>query len=251
MAGSEAPAPRRLSTVGRAIAVLDALAAASSELGTNEIARRTGINASTVSRLLATLAEEGLVRRVDHTGRYQLGLRLVALGHAALAGIDLRDVARPHLVALSAATGETATLSVPEDEGAVTVDFVQSPASVQSVARLGRPSVLHATASGKVVLAHRGRLPAGALTPFTERTLTDRDALAREVARTAERGWAEAIGEREQDLNAIAAPIPDASGGLLAILGLQGPASRFGRKAIREAAPQLVDRAARISPTGR
>src|SRR5262245_57385208 len=142
MSAARRPHARRVEAVERAVAVLDALADAA-ELGTNEIARRTGINASSVSRLLATLAGAGLVDQVDETGRYRLGLRLVELGNAALARLDLRELARPHLRALVEATGETATLSVPGERDAITIDYVQSPLSVQSVARLGRPSVGH------------------------------------------------------------------------------------------------------------
>ena len=135
----------------RAFSVLDALAEADTELGTNEIARRTGINASSVSRLLATLVAGGLVEHVPDSGRYRLGLRLLQLGNVVLARLDLRQIARPHLQALVESTRETATLSAPGELDAVTVDFVQSPSSVQGVARLGRPSVAHATATGKVL----------------------------------------------------------------------------------------------------
>jgi DNA-binding IclR family transcriptional regulator len=241
------PAVRRIAVVERAVAVLDALAASTADLGTNEIARRTGINASSVSRLLATLTSAGLVAHVPSTGRYRLGLRLLQLGNAALARLDLRDVARPQLVALAASTGETATLSVPGEREAITVDFVQGDSSVQSVARVGRPSVAHATAVGKLFLAHGGDLPDGPLAAYTARTLTDRDTLAEEVARTAARGWAEAVGERESDLNAIAAPVLGSRGELVAILGLQGPAGRFGRAAMRAALEPLLDSAVRIS----
>src|SRR5215468_5982908 len=91
------PAVRRVAAVERALAVLDALSDGSPELGTNEIARRTGINASTVSRLLATLAGAGIVEHVPGTGRYRLGVRLLQLGNAVLARLDLREIARPHL----------------------------------------------------------------------------------------------------------------------------------------------------------
>jgi len=241
------PAVRLVAVVERAVAVLDALAGAASDLGTNEIARRTGINASSVSRLLATLVGTGLVEHVQETGRYRLGLRLFELGNAALARVDLREVARPHLVALAAATGETATLSVPGEREAITVDFVQSGASVQSVARLGRPSVAHATAVGKLFLAFGGELPDGALPAYTPRTLTDPAAVAEEVERSRTRGWAEALGEREADLNAVAAPVLDARGELVAILGLQGPAGRFGSGALHAALQPLLDRAAETS----
>ena len=140
------PAFRLVGAVQRAFNVLDALAEADTELGTNEIARRTSINASTVSRLLATLVNSGMVEHVPSSGRYRLGLRLLQLGNAVLGRLDLREIARPHLHELAIETGETATLSAPGEHDAMTVDFAQSASSVQSVARVGRPSVGHATA---------------------------------------------------------------------------------------------------------
>jgi IclR family acetate operon transcriptional repressor len=242
------PALRRVASVERAFAVLDALADGSHELGTNEIARRTGINPSTVSRLLATLAAAGFVEHVAESGRYRLGLRLLQLGNAVLARLDLREVARPHLEALVEATGETATLSAPGEHDAVTVDFVQSGSSVQSVARLGRPSVAHATATGKIALAFGGAtLPRGSLAAFTDRTLTDRARIAEEIGLVRERGYARSMGEREDDLNAIAAPVWSSRDDLAAILGLQGPASRFDRAAMEAALALLLTRASAIS----
>ena len=252
------PAIRHVAAVQRAVAVLDALAVGdtdggnpaqrhSLELGTNEIARRTGINASTVSRLLATLADAGLVEHVAGSGRYRLGLRLLQLGNAVLARLDLRELARPHLVALTEATGETATLSSPGEHEAVTVDYVQSPSFIQSVAQVGRPSAAHATAVGKVFLAHGGRLPEGELAAFTARTIVDRAALEAEVEQVRRQGFATALGEREQELHAVAAPVLDGRGELVAILGVQGPASRFDAGRMRAAAEPLREHANAIS----
>jgi DNA-binding IclR family transcriptional regulator len=222
------PAIRHVAAVERALGVLDALAELE-DAGTNAIARRTGVNASTVSRLLATLAAGGIVRHVEETGRYRLGPRLAQLGAAAVAGLDLRALARPRLTALAEETGETATLSVPGEHDAITVDFAQSPSSVQSVARLGRPSVAHATAAGKVVLAYGAvRLAPGRLRRFTPRTIVAREELFRELEEVVREGVARALGEREVDLNAVAAPVVDVHGELAAVLGIQGPAERFG-----------------------
>ncbi|MGI8899376.1 MAG: IclR family transcriptional regulator [Nocardioides sp.] len=234
-----ATASRRVSTVERAIAVLHAMAEADGDLGTNEIARRTGVNASTVSRLLASLARDELVSRVAESGRFRLGPRLVELGNAALARVDMRELCRPHLEALTEATGETATLSIPYEQGTITVDFVQSPSSVRSVAEVGRPSIAHATSTGKVFLAYAGTLPTGPLASFTRRTTTDPVALAAEVRRIRQRGWSQSIGEREDDLNTIAAPVLRAGGHLVAVIGVQGPAARFGPKKMRAAVDLL------------
>jgi len=242
---------RPVATVQRAVAVLTALAESSGELGNNEIARRTGINPSTASRLLATLADADLVSRTPDSGRFRLGPRLVELGNAALARIDLRQLVRPHLMALTEATGETSTLSIPNGQSTITVDFVQSPSSVRSVAEVGRPSVSHATATGKVYLAYGGSTPPkGRLTSYTPRTITDAKALAGEIARTRERGWAQAVGERELDLNAVAAPVLGPGGALVAVLGLQGPAARFDCEAMRTAVDLLVKHARQLSTAG-
>lgn len=238
---------RPVATVERAVAVLTALAEAPGDLGTNEIARRTDVNPSTVSRLLATLTDAELVRRLPDSGRFRLGPRLVELGNAALSRVDLRQLGRPHLIALTAATGETATLSIPSGESMITVDFVQSPSTVRSVAELGRPSVKHATAIGKLFLAYGGAMPTGRLTPYTAQTITDARLLATEIESIRGCGWARAVGEREAELNALAAPVAAAGGVLVGVLGLQGPAARFDPAAMDVAIDELVARAAQLS----
>jgi IclR family acetate operon transcriptional repressor len=245
---------RPVGSVARATRLLDELAASETPLGVNELARRIGVNASTASRLLATLQDAGLVMRTE-SGPYRLGLKLVTLSDRVLASLDVRGLARPLLARLVAETGETATLSVPGETEAITVDFVPSPSSVVSMARVGRPSVSHATAAGKVMLAYAGGEGAGgsllgragggagpvSLTSFTPRTITDPAALAAELDTVRARGWAEAVGEREADLAALAAPAFGRYGELAAILGVQGPVSRLpvaARRSLRE--PLLV-----------
>ena len=247
MARTGQPATRQVAAVQRAVAILGELADARTELGTNEIARRTGINVSTISRILATLVSGGLVEHVAATGRYRLGLGVVRLANAVPERIDLRSLAQPHQAELASRTKETATVSVPGEHEAITLDFVQSPLSVRSVAEVGRTSAAHATAVGKVFLAYGGTLPAGGLISYTDRTIVDPAVLEVELARARERGWAEAVGEREEDLNAIAAPVLSPSGTLAAILGVQGPAARFNPRAMRSAAELLLERAALIS----
>jgi DNA-binding IclR family transcriptional regulator len=239
MARTGKPASRRVESVWRALVVLDAFVK-SPELGTNEIARRTGLNASTVSRILATLAEGGLVTHVEETGRYRLGSRLMVYGNLVHSRLDLRQSLRPLLEILAERTGETATLSAPSSPDAVTIDFVQAPGSVVSVAELGRPSIAHATAAGKVGLAFgRAELPPGRLRRFTEHTVTDRARLEGELDDVRRQGFATARGEREPDLNAIAAPVFALGSGLAAIVGVQGPSSRFDPETMTKAAHRL------------
>ena len=247
MSRTRQPSTRRIGAAERAITVLDTLAEAG-ELGTNEVARRTGMTPSTVSRQLGTLAASGLVERVDATGRYRLGIRVVHLANAVLARLDVREVARPHLVALVEATGETATLSVPGDEDAITVDFVPGTHQIQPVSRLGRPSIAHATSAGKVMLGFSGReLPDGPFRAYTTRTITDRQALASEIeqcgraATRARRASASRASRRSRRRSAAA------RGELEAIVALQGPSERFDDDAVETALPLLLERAGAVS----
>jgi len=246
MAKTGQPSRERVAAAQRSLAILDVLAAEAT-LGTNEIARRTGTTASTVSRQLGTLVESGLVERVAANGQYRLGIRLVELARAVLGRLDVRAVAHPHLEALVERVGETATLSVPSDPDAITVDVVASPQYVQGASQLGRPSVAHATAAGKVMLAFTGRLPDAPLASYTDRTITSLRTLEAELEQVRRRGWADAYEEREPSLNAIAAPVWSSEGGVAGIVALQGPVPRFGRAAARSALPLLLERTAAIS----
>ncbi|HEX7298193.1 MAG TPA: IclR family transcriptional regulator [Solirubrobacteraceae bacterium] len=222
---------RTLASVDRALALLDVLAELPAGARVGELAQRTGINQSTVSRLLGTLMGRGFVDRDDATARYRLGLRLVAYADAVLAGRDVRTIARPHLERLAAQTGETTTLSVPGATQPYTIDFVPSPSNVASRAELGRPSVTHATVTGKLLLAF-GPLPLDHLGPepyerFTARTLTTSAELRREIDRVRAEGVAYGREERELGLNAVGAPVLGREQTLMAMLSIQGPANRL------------------------
>lgn len=241
------PSTRDVEATVRAVEILDALADGG-ELGTSEVARRTGINPSTASRQLGTLTRAGVVEHVPATGRYRLGVRTLRYANAVLERLNLRDLARPHLEVIVRQVGETATLSIPGDGDAITVDFVPTDRYLQGVTRLGRPSIGHASAAGKVMLAFgEVELPSGELVAFTPRTITDPAALAREIEHVRAQGYAEAIEEREAGLSAISAPVWGAAGGLAAIVALQGPTSRFDAAAIEAAVPLLTACALAIS----
>ena len=160
--------------------------------------------------MLATLLEAGFVEREPGAQRWQLGLRLVHLGNAALARLDLRDLARPLLEQLVRETGETATLSLPAQGEGVTVDFVPSPHSVSSRAEIGRapwPTRPRSASSCSRTRRARSRRCAEPLERYTPRTLTTLAEIELAVAEVRAAGVAEAAGEREPGLNAIAAPV--------------------------------------------
>ena len=213
---------------GRALKLLEELR--DSEPGSGSTSS-PAVSGSTHHRLAPARDPRGGGHGAARSGRgpFRLGLALVTYADRVLSRLDVQALGRPLLVELMERTGETATLSLPGEHEAITVDSVPSRASVVSMARLGRPSVLHATSVGKVMLAFGGaRLPRERdLRPLTPRTITDRADLASEIRAVRERGYGTVFGEREVDVNAIAAPVFGRGGELAAILGVQGPAVRL------------------------
>ncbi len=240
MARTGQPSAERIASIDRSLEILGTLAEAGT-LGTNEIAKRLHATPSTVSRQLGTLARARFVEQVPDSGRYRLGIRIVELANSLLSRLDVRAVARPFLESLTATVGETTTLSVPGERDAITVDFVQAQRYVQGVAHLGRPSIAHATAAGKVMLAFGSARAVEPLVAYTGRTITDPAALASELERIRRRGFATAYEERELELNAIAAPVFDRGGSLAGIVALQGPIGRFGRAPAQRAVAPLLE----------
>ena len=142
-------------------------------------------------------------------------------------------------------TGERVAGIVARDGGDEIAYSVADPAIFR---RESGPSIAHATSAGKVMLAFSGReLPDGPLRAYTPRTITDPQELAAEIADVRERGYASAVGEREPDLTAVAAPIRGSRGELEAIVALQGPSARFDEQAREQALPVLVSHAEAIS----
>ena len=131
----------------RAVAVLDAFDRHTPTLSVGELARRTGLHVSTVSRLLGTLERGGLVSRTP-SGRYALGLRLVGLAALVAPAASLREAARPTLEALREATGETANLLALDGGHAVYLDQLESPHALRHAGWDGRRVVLEGTAVG-------------------------------------------------------------------------------------------------------
>jgi DNA-binding IclR family transcriptional regulator len=173
----------------------------SGPLPLSAMADRLGVHSSTALRMLAPMVEAGLLARAD--GRYRLGLHLAEFGQDVLDTLDLRAVAHPQLVALSAATRCTVHLAQLVDDAIVYVDKVEVHGTIRTWSRVGRQVPLHTTAASKAILAglpaaDRDRLLAGwEFTAHSPRTLTGADALKRRLDEVEARGFA--IDEAEFD----------------------------------------------------
>jgi IclR family acetate operon transcriptional repressor len=220
-----------LQSVRRAVSALEQIAD-EGELGVTELGRRLGVHKATASRLVATLAERGLLERDPTSEKYRLGFGMIRLAGAAMAGLDIVRTAHPILDDLADRTSETVNLGVLSGDAVVYVDQVTGSRSVVAVSWVGRRTPLHCTSNGKVLLAHvqeteRERLLAGPLPALTPRTITDVSTLRAQLAEVTARGYAQTLEELEDGLNAVAAPVRRSDGGVVAALSVSGPAYRM------------------------
>jgi DNA-binding IclR family transcriptional regulator len=241
-----------LHSVERALNVLDLLAQWG-EGGVSELAGELDVHKSTIFRLLGALESRGLVDQTEDRGKYRLGFGLVRLAGAVSARMDITTQARPIAARLSNDIGETVNIAVLNDLFAVNVEQALGPASVSAMNWVGRQTPLHATSSGKVLLAHatpgeRIRLiKANGKAVYTDKTITDAGELERQLQKILDQGFATTLGEYEDGLNAIAVPVRDAQGTVVAALSASGPSYRFTADRMEELVPRIKDAGEQIS----
>lgn len=239
-------------SVDRAISVLEILARDGSA-GVSEVATEIGVHKSTAFRLLSALEQRGLVEQAEDRGKYELGFGLVRLASSVPGRLDLVRQARPVCEQLAADVGETVNLAVARSTFAVNLDQVRGPAAVSVQNWVGQLTPLHATSSGKVLLAHlptpqrKAVLDEAGLPAFTTKTVRSRRALETQLATVRADGYATTLEEYEDGLNAIAAPVHDHTGAVIGAVSVSGPAYRLGRRRLRELAAPLLEAATMIS----
>jgi DNA-binding IclR family transcriptional regulator len=210
-----------------------------------ELAETTGLPRSTASRLVAALERQGLVEREGQRGGVRPGPVLVRFARRALPNADLVELCKEPLDRLAAASGETVNLAIPSVRGVEQLEQRDSRHFLGSTNWVGRTVPYHASAVGKVFLAHGARIPE-TLERLTPKTIVDREQLKRDLEETVERGYAAAVEELEPGLWAIAAPLEDTSG-VVGALSISGPTIRLQDGRLEELGRVLVAEANGVS----
>ncbi len=231
-------------SVDRALQILEILAR-EGDAGVSDIAEEMGVHKSTVSRLVGSLVNRELVRQNSERGKYQLGFGILRLASSIPPGrLSVVHEARQVLEALAAEYKETVNLAVLRSNYAVNVDQAMGgPSTLATYDWVGSLTPLHATSSGKVLLAaltadeRTQVLKAVGLPARTPRTVTNRGELEKQLLDVARNGYATVHEEFEIGLTAIAVPIFNHSGSVIAAVSISGPAFRFSP----EDQPGLID----------
>jgi len=230
---------KRNLSIGKAFHVIEVMASQGGPMRLQEIAKRTGMPASTALRFLTTLKEYGYVDQVRETAHYFLTMKFCRIGNQVSRQVRIRDIVRPYLEQLSREFEESVSLAIEQNFHVVYVDVVDGPDHMlQTLQRIGKIAPLHGTGVGKCLLlgfdesrleelVRKQGLPA--LTPNTIHSLED---LKQELETVRRRGWAVDNEECEIGARCVAAPIRDYTGRIVAAISTSGPVFRMTQEKI-------------------
>ena len=243
--------PDFVQSLERGLSVIRAFDHEHPELTLSEVAAVTGVTRAVARRFLLTLASLGYVRS---DGRFfSLTAKVLELGYAYLSSLSLPEVAEPHLEALVSEVNESSSVSVLDGHDVVYVARVPVSRIMTVSISVGTRFPAYATSMGRVLLAGMAEpdldayLSAVRMAPLTARTVSSVTALRGEVTRVRSQGWALVNQELEEGLRALAVPIRDRAGKVVAALNVSAHASRTSLEAMRrDLLPPLLKAAARV-----
>src|SRR5207248_9786373 len=223
--------PGTIQSIERAAAILRLLSGRNRRLGVVDIAGELGLSKGTVHGLLRTLQQEGFIEKDADSGKYQLGAALLHMGSSYLDGNELRTRALNWSDSLATRTREAVRIGTLHEQQVLIVHHVFRPDDTLQTLDVGTLLPAHATALGKVLLAHHpyvvSALSTNGLQAYTTATITDPSRLERELERVRAQGWAADIGELVPGQVAYAAPIVDRRGMTVGAMGIFGPPERL------------------------
>lgn len=232
-----------IQSLARGLKILELLAGTENGVGVTELAEELGVDKSSASRLMQTLANYGFAEQDAETRRYYLGPQIVRLSRSVLTRMPLRDQAKPFLRQLVERTGECAHLAILAQGQALYIDQVESLSSLRVTTGVGTLAPLHCTALGKVLLAFGGEPIPSELPAFTPRTITDLGTLHAHLEQTRRQGYGVDDEEYEYGVRCVAAPVYDFRTRVVGAVGISGPAGRIGLDRI----PQFGDIVAEVA----
>ena len=238
-----------IQSVSHALDVLEQFGGEPDELGVTELSKRLKLHKNNVFRLLATLEARGYIEQNKATENYRLGVRCLRIGQRFVTQMGLLRQARPVMHQLVKSSRETAFIAVMRNGAVVPLDAVEAEQPVRLVSRIGDLMPLHCTAVGKAHLAFaddelRAALPE-TLQKFTEKTIVERQALAQQLKKVAENGYAVDLGEHIEDVRSVAVPVRDYTRAVVGSLAISGPAYRLSQERIEKDVVPLMLKAGR------
>jgi len=234
----ENPERYMVPAVQRAIRALEILSASPIELTLSELSAEMKVPKSSLFRILVTLEALRMVQQDHERKKFSLGMKVVEFGSAKLGTIDPNKIARPHLERYAQETRESVYLGVLDHGMVILLQHIDSPEMWKIVTRLGNASPVHCTAIGQVLLAELPKSEVAAiirergLDRYTKKTITSESRLYKRLAQVRAKGYAVVDGEYKLDLCAVAVPIRDSHGHVVAAVMSAIPSGRPDKAAV-------------------
>jgi IclR family transcriptional regulator, KDG regulon repressor len=225
-----------IQAVDRALRILELFDEQENEIKITDISERMGLHKSTVHSLLKTLQMHGYIDQNPESGKYKLGMKLFERGNFVIHSLDIRKIAKSHLVHLSSQTGQTAHLVILDGKEGVYIDKVEGPMAVILYSRIGRRIPIHCSAVGKALVAYKSSddlkkmLKGYEYVLQTENTIKNEADLLQELERVRRQGYAVDNQENEPGVRCVAAPIRDHAGKVIAAVSLSTLVTRVNDK---------------------
>jgi IclR family KDG regulon transcriptional repressor len=215
-----------------------------SDLGLTELASRVGLHKSTVHRLLASLEGKGFIIRDPASEKYKLGYRVWELSANLMQSDDMPVMLLPEMERLRDVVGETISLYVRDGQERIRIQAVQSRLAVRRVAPVGARLPLVVGASSKILVAYADKaIQDELLKEISWPEGMNRKAFVKQLEHIVEVGYATSIEEREPGAAAVAAPIYNRTGQVVAALSVSGPANRLTAEKMQEQAGIIIESA--------
>lgn len=239
-------------TVGKAIGVLDQVAAFGRPVRFTEVLSESDLPKPTLYRFIQSLTNQGMLVYDPERQTYAPGLRLLRLAHSAWAVSSLAPIARPFLDALSAETGEAVHLAQIDNGQVLFIDKRRANAAFETLAQAGQVAPAYCTGVGKVILAFMHEesrnlaIQQQAFHSYTDGTFTDSKSLEAELATIRKKGVAFDREEHQSGIISIAAPIFSARKRVIGALSIETSTSRHSLEGLEAFRPILLETAAKI-----
>jgi len=197
-------------------------------LSISEIQEELGYPKSTIFRILDTLEAFGYIERNPDNHRYSLGFNFFRLGSIVQSQLDFRTVSLPIMKEIARETSETVELNIMDGNNRICIEKVDSPLDVRNFVRIGERKPLHLGASGKVLIAFLpDRVQRQVLEELAQEEQIDMEKLKKDIVKIRSRGYEVTKGERVPGSFAVASPIFDHNGEIIASLTIAGPIQRL------------------------
>ena len=239
-------------TVGKALEVLDAVAAYQRPVKFTELLEGSSFPKATLYRFLQTLTNQNLLTHDPDTGSYSLGLRLIRLAHTAWEQASLAPIARPYVEELAAKAGESVHLAQMDNGQVIFVEKLKATDRFETLAQVGKVAPAYCTGVGKAMLAFIAPkrldivLQQQSFYPYTKKTHKTAKSLLSELPDIRRDGIAFDREEHEEGIVSIAAPIFISNGRVIGALSVASSTNRFDLKRLTAFRGSLLETADNI-----